>query len=103
MSEDFQTNTLGADNKICKEQRDGIASEYASVTVWTVAVILQKRQTQYLEPALMVRITRFELARPFGHKNLNLTRLPIPPYSINMEKYYVISHLYKYDFLIYDY
>ncbi len=51
----------------------------------------------------MVRITRFELARPFGHKNLNLTRLPIPPYPLNMEKYFVVTILSKYDFLVNEY
>ncbi len=51
----------------------------------------------------LVRITRFELAQPFGHKNLNLTRLPIPPYPLNMEKYFVVTILSKYDFLVNEY
>ena len=30
-------------------------------------------------PAMMVRSRRLELPRPFGHNDLNVARLPVPP------------------------
>ena len=43
----------------------------------------KKRTQDFLSGSFyfrLVRVTGVEPARPCGHKNLNLTRLPIPPY-----------------------
>ena len=44
-----------------------------------------------------LRITGLEPAHPWGHKNLNLARLPIPPYphisQVTFEKYFSIGDL----------
>ncbi len=51
----------------------------------TLPKMLQKREKRSksrktFRPIHLVRITGLEPAQPCDHKNLNLTRLPIPPY-----------------------
>ena len=40
----------------------------------------KKREPNFGSLFYLVRMTGLEPARPFDHKNLNLTRLPIPPH-----------------------
>ena len=44
-----------------------------------VKVLLRTKKQRMKKSVAMVRTTGLEPAQPFDHKNLNLTRLPIPP------------------------
>ena len=88
----------GADNRTCKDERskDGIAercdaSRIRTVMMWDKRGNEPKKQknkrrcnslvflAQKASFPKVVRTTGLEPAQPFDHKNLNLTRLPIPP------------------------
>ena len=42
----------------------------------------QKKKTGSFEPVFLVRVAGLEPVQPCGHKNLNLTRLPVPPHPL---------------------